>query len=181
MDRRWITGLAAGLAFIADQASKAWVREHLALYESWAPIPALARYFTFTHVTNTGIAFGLFREWGSVLVAVAVIVIVFLVRYTRQLATARPSVQIALGLQLGGAFGNLADRLRFGYVTDFLDFKFWPVFNLADSAIVVGMLWMLALMWAEDRAKATPPAPANPPQDSSGDRSGPGAAPPPTT
>ncbi|MER3467226.1 MAG: hypothetical protein C4312_01065, partial [Thermoflexus sp.] len=62
MDRRWITGLAALLAFIADQASKAWVREHLALYESWAPIPALARYFTFTHVTNTGIAFGLFRE-----------------------------------------------------------------------------------------------------------------------
>jgi signal peptidase II len=113
-------------------------------------------------VTNTGIAFGLFREWGSVLVAVAVVVIAFLLLYTRQLATARWPVQIALGLQLGGAFGNLLDRLRFGFVTDFLDFKFWPVFNLADSAIVVGMV-LLLLFLEEDKARA--PAASPPPED----------------
>lgn len=157
MGRRWIMGLMALVTFAADQLSKAWVRENLALYESWAPIPALARYFTFTHVTNTGIAFGLFREWGSILVAVAVVVIAFLLLYTHQLATARWPIQIAMGLQLGGAFGNLIDRIRFGFVTDFLDFKFWPVFNLADSAIVVGMLMLLALMGLEERAQPHPP------------------------
>jgi signal peptidase II len=162
MGRRRLLWAVAILTFVADQGSKAWVRENLALYESWAPIPALARYFTFTHVTNTGIAFGLFREWGSILVAVAVVVIAFLLLYTRQLATARWPVQIALGLQLGGAFGNLLDRLRFGFVTDFLDFKFWPVFNLADSAIVVGMV-LLLLFLEEDKARA--PAASPPPED----------------
>lgn len=157
MGRRWIMGLTAFATFAADQLSKAWVRENLALYESWAPIPALARYFTFTHVINTGIAFGLFQEWGSVLVAVAVVVIVFLLLYTHQLAAARWPIQIAVGLQLGGAFGNLMDRIRFGFVTDFLDFKFWPVFNLADSAIVVGMLLLLALVGLEERAQPRPP------------------------
>ncbi|MCS6963798.1 signal peptidase II [Thermoflexus sp.] len=157
MERRWIMGVVALFTFAADQLSKAWVRENLALYESWAPIPALARYFTFTHVTNTGIAFGLFREWGSILVAVAVVVIAFLLLYTRQLATARWPIQLAMGLQLGGAFGNLIDRIRFGFVTDFLDFKFWPVFNLADSAIVVGMLLLLVLMGLEERAQPHPP------------------------
>ncbi len=157
MKPRWIMGVAAALAFTADQLSKAWVREHLALYESWAPIPALARYFTFTHVTNTGIAFGLFREWGSLLVAVAVVVIAFLLLYTQQLATARWPVQIAMGLQLGGAFGNLVDRIRFGFVTDFLDFKFWPVFNLADSAIVVGMVLLLVGMGWEERNPSRSP------------------------
>ncbi|WP_376791530.1 signal peptidase II [Thermoflexus sp.] len=157
MGRRWIIALIALLTFAADQLSKAWVRENLALYESWAPIPALARYFTFTHVTNTGIAFGLFREWGSILVAVAVVVIAFLLLYTQQLSTARWPIRIALGLQLGGAFGNLIDRIRFGFVTDFLDFKFWPVFNLADSAIVVGMLLLLATMGLEERAQPQPP------------------------
>jgi len=77
-------------------------------------------------------------------------------------ATARWPVQIALGLQLGGAFGNLLDRLRFGFVTDFLDFKFWPVFNLADSAIVVGMV-LLLLFLEEDKARA--PAASPPPED----------------
>jgi len=170
MGRRWIIGAVAFSTLAADQLSKAWVRGNLALYESWAPIPALARYFTFTHVTNTGIAFGLFREWGWVLIAVAVVVIAFMLLYTRQLATAGWPVQIAVGLQLGGAFGNLIDRIRFGSVTDFLDFKFWPVFNLADSAIVVGMLLLLAFMGAEERAQPHPPvsSPSDDPQQGSG-------------
>ncbi len=170
MGRRWTMGAVALLTLAADQLSKAWVRENLALYESWAPIPALARYFTFTHVTNTGIAFGLFREWGSVLIAVAVVVIAFLLLYTRQLVTARWPVQIAMGLQLGGAFGNLIDRIRFGSVTDFLDFKFWPVFNLADSAIVVGMLLMLVFMGVEERTQPQPPvsSPSDDPRQGSG-------------
>lgn len=162
MGKRWIIGVIALLTFAADQLSKAWVRENLALYESWAPIPALARYFTFTHVTNTGIAFGLLREWGSILIPVAAVIIAFLLLYTRQLASARWPVQVAIGLQLGGAFGNLADRLRFGAVTDFLDFKFWPVFNLADSAIVVGMVLLMAFMGGEERtpsrSTASPPS-----------------------
>ncbi|MCS7251541.1 MAG: signal peptidase II [Anaerolineae bacterium] len=156
MKRRWIMSMVALFTFAADQLSKAWVRANLTLHESWAPIPAVAEYFTFTHVTNTGIAFGLFREWGSILVPVVVGVIVLLLFYTYRLSAARWPIQLAIGLQLGGAFGNLVDRLRFGFVTDFLDFKFWPVFNLADSAIVIGMLLLLILLSLEKRASSHP-------------------------
>jgi len=129
----------AALTLIADQLSKSFIRAHLRLGESWIPFPALGRWFAITHVTNTGAAFGLFPQMGLVFVAIAVVVVAAIVIYYRHLPAEQWLVRVSLGLQLGGALGNLIDRLRYGHVTDFLDFKVWPVFNVADSAIVVGV------------------------------------------
>lgn len=130
---------AIGLLVVAvDQCAKSLVRRHLALNASWDPIPWLGRIVTFTHVQNTGAAFGLFPTGTVFLVVVAVVVIVLIVAYHRQFAGGSWVLRVAFGLQLGGASGNLVDRLARGFVTDFIDLHVWPVFNVADSSVVVG-------------------------------------------
>lgn len=119
----------------ADQVSKLVVRRTMALGQSVPIIPGL---FDFTYVRNTGAAFGIMPRHQVFFVLVTAAVVMFILVL---LATGHPHVRIArlaLGLTLGGAVGNLIDRLSVGMVIDFLDFKVWPVFNLADSAIVVG-------------------------------------------
>jgi signal peptidase II len=126
------------LIVLLDQYTKHWVRQSIPLGVSWNPIAWLEPIVTFTHVRNTGAAFGLLPQLSSVFIIVALVVIVGIIIYYRQLAQASLLLRIALGLQLGGATGNLIDRLTLGYVTDFVDFRVWPVFNIADSAIVIG-------------------------------------------
>lgn len=118
-----------------DQASKLWISTNLSPGE-FLPKDS---FFRLTHITNTGTAFGLFpgQSFLFVLIAVAVISIIFF--YRRFLPVKSLLVNISLGLQLGGAVGNLVDRFRYGYVIDFVDIRVWPVFNLADSAIVLGV------------------------------------------
>jgi len=102
-----------------------------------------------TYVTNTGAAFGLLPDHGLFFIAIAAIVVIAILVYHRHLPD-KALVKASLGLQLGGALGNLTDRLRYGYVIDFIDFKVWPVFNLADSAIVIGVA-VLAYYLLRDR------------------------------
>jgi signal peptidase II len=83
---------------------------------------------------------------------VALVVVAGIFLYERQLPPAAVWPRLALGLVAGGAIGNVIDRFRQGYVTDFLDFKFWPVFNVADSCIVVGVLVLAAYLWRQDMA-----------------------------
>lgn len=132
-----------GIAFIilvTDQATKYWVRQTIPLYSSAMPIAWLKPFVRLTHVFNPGAAFGLGKEWGSIFVFTAFLAIVLIVAYFRRLAAGAPLLRAALGLQLGGAFGNLIDRLRFGGVTDFIDLGWFPVFNVADSAITIGTI-----------------------------------------
>ncbi|MDH7487150.1 MAG: signal peptidase II [Anaerolineae bacterium] len=151
---KWLLLLpVAALVLILDQLSKSWVLRNIPLYETWVPIPALARVFVFRHVTNTGAAFGLFPNGGAILLAIAVVVIVAIVVYTRYLPTERWLVLLSLGLQLGGALGNLIDRLRFGHVVDFIDFHFWPTFNVADMSLVTGVALLALLMLTEKRER----------------------------
>ena len=139
VNRRSLFLFAVALAIIAlDQISKALVRRYLPLNTSWDPIPGLGQIVTFTHVHNTGAAFGLFPGLGTVFLAAAMVVVLLIIAYSGQLARATPLLRIAFGLQLGGAAGNLIDRLTQGYVTDFIDFRVWAVFNVADSAVVIG-------------------------------------------
>ena len=126
------------LVVALDQYTKWLVRKHLPLNRSWNPITWLSSIVTLTRTQNTGAAFGLFPQMGLFLVIVPLAVVVAIIIYYRQLAAGSWMLRVALGLQLGGAVGNLVDRVCLGYVTDFLDFRVWPVFNLADSAIVVG-------------------------------------------
>jgi len=136
----WVLFLGvAALIFLVDQASKYLILRNLSLGEAWNPIPFLRPFVTLTHVTNTGAAFGMFRDQGTLFAIVAILVVVGIVVFYRYLPTNQVWLRVSLGLQLGGALGNLLDRVRLGSVVDFIDFKIWPVFNLADTAIVCGV------------------------------------------
>jgi signal peptidase II len=104
-----------------------------------------------THVHNTGAAFGIFQGQSFPLTLVGLVGVCVLLLYAFFLYRRLPFLnnalsEVALGLILGGTIGNLIDRLRLGYVTDFIDFRFWPAFNVADSAIVVGAIMFVYLM-----------------------------------
>ena len=126
----------AALVFLADQFSKSLVREFLALRES---IPADG-FFRISHTYNTGSAFGLFQGQNSPLILASLIgvTVLVLIYYSQR----RPTLllRLSLGLQLGGAAGNLLDRVLLGRVTDFLDVGAWPIFNVADASIVTGLV-----------------------------------------
>lgn len=159
---RWLLlAWVVALAILADQASKAYVVRHLGLHESWAPVSALEQVFRFTHVHNTGAAFGLFPQGGVVFLIIAVIVSAVILYYYRQVSSDGWLLRLALGLQLGGALGNVIDRVRLGYVVDFLDVWRWPVFNVADSCIVIGVGLLMLLMLREERRGRQPLAATN--------------------
>ena len=133
--------LTALLIVVADQLSKMWIRSNLIVGQS---LPETG-FFRLTHIHNTGAAFGLFRGQSFTLTVVAVVGIVLLLLYAlfiyRHFSVLDGKLgRLAIGLVLGGAVGNLIDRLHLGYVTDFIDVGIWPAFNIADSAIVVGVI-----------------------------------------
>jgi len=133
--------LTALLVVIADQLSKLWIRSNLVVGES---LPE-AGFVRLTHIRNTGSSFGLFQDQSLMLAIIAIIgigLILFLILFMYQRFHILNTLigKISLGLILGGTLGNLIDRLRSGYVTDFIDFNFWPAFNVADSAVVVGAI-----------------------------------------
>lgn len=143
--------LIIALAVLAtDQITKEWVRNTLVPGVPYDPLPWLRPVLSLTYVTNTGVAFGLFRGWAGIHVLIALVVITVLILFYRHMPYRHPLVNVSFGLQLGGAFGNLVDRLRWqGQVIDFIDLNFWPmhewpVFNVADSSLVVGV-FVLAL------------------------------------
>jgi signal peptidase II len=140
----------AVLVVALDQWAKHLVVANLALYESWAPIPALENIFTIHHITNTGAAFGLFQDGNLFFMIVAVIVSLVIVFYYRYVPDGQWFVRLSLGLQLGGALGNLVDRLRTGSVIDFMNFQIWPVFNVADMSIIGGVILLALLLLRED-------------------------------
>ncbi|MCX7683169.1 MAG: signal peptidase II [Anaerolineae bacterium] len=152
--------IVAALVVLADQITKRMVTAWLGEGESRELLPWLTPIFRITHVTNTGAAFGLLPEWGDLFVGVAIVVIATIFVYYWHMTDGQWLMRIALGFQLGGATGNLIDRLRQGAVTDFIDLNFWPmhhwpVFNLADSAIVAGVVLLVLLMlWEEQRSRA---------------------------
>ena len=124
-----------GASIVAlDQATKFAVRANLAVGESFPDWPV-----RFTRVNNTGSAFGLFADQTLFLIVASVVAIGVILYFYRQLAATSALLRASLGMQLGGAVSNLADRVRDGHVTDFVDFQFWPVFNVADSSVVIGI------------------------------------------
>ncbi len=129
----------AALVLLFDQSTKSLVEAWLEWGESW---PAEG-FFRFTHARNTGTAFSLFQGHSNVLSFVAVIAVGVLLWVYATTGASSFILRIALGLQLGGALGNLLDRLQLGYVTDFVDVGPWPIFNVADSAITIGMALMV--------------------------------------
>src|SRR3989304_1107702 len=118
-----------------DQVTKHLVRARLSPGESF-PSEGLLRI---TNITNPGAAFGILQGQTFFLIVATIIGLGTIALYYLSPPMEHPLVRLALGLQLGGAIGNLADRIRLGRVTDFIDFRFWPAFNVADSSIVIGV------------------------------------------
>lgn len=151
----WFWGTAL-LALLADQSTKALVQLTMRLGQS---IPAHGP-LRITYVTNPGAAFGLFPGATGVLVLASLVGVVLVLYIYRSQGGKGRLLRLALGLQLGGAWGNLLDRLRLGYVVDFIDLRVWPVFNLADTFIVVGLALLMGLtLWGRPRPQETSPAP----------------------
>ncbi|MCD6362249.1 MAG: signal peptidase II [Armatimonadetes bacterium] len=144
----------AALVLAADQASKLVVASSLQMR---TPLPVIPGYLDFTYVVNRGGAFGL-MPWATwMLVAVACLVIIALVAYGRRLAEAGLLVESATAMILGGALGNLLDRVRLGHVVDFIDVHFWPVFNVADIAITAGAFLLIVAMLRGTPSSTPPP------------------------
>ncbi len=149
-NRRILLAVATAVVLL-DQLSKYIIIQTLPLYQSWAPVPALAPFFQITHTTNTGAAFGLFPNAGWFLGIMAIVVSGAIIYFNERITSGNVWLRVALGLELGGALGNLIDRARLGYVTDLLDFGPWPVFNLADLAIVSGAVLLAWIILREER------------------------------
>ncbi len=126
--------------FIVDQVTKLLVRNNLRLYESW-PEEGPIRI---TRGLNTGTAFGLLPDQTTFLIIASIVAIGFLYFFYRTQVRSDSWLRFAIALQLGGALGNLSDRVFAGAVTDFIDVGPWPIFNIADSSIVIGIVILLS-------------------------------------
>lgn len=154
----WFFGLV-GCVVAVDQATKALVRSSLALGESW---PSEAWPVRLVHYTNTGAAFGLFQDAAPLLAVASVAGIALILVYLFSPEFAQPSIRLALSLMLAGAIGNLFDRVGHGEVVDFLKLPRWPAFNVADSAITIGvglLLWitLFGRSRSESESASSPP------------------------
>lgn len=125
--------------WLFDQYTKHLVVSSMEPFEMRPLSPSLGHIFTLTYVRNTGAAFGIFPNASTLFVIIALVVVLGIAVYFRQLPDDEWLLKMSLAMQLGGALGNLTDRLRLGYVVDFMDFRMWPVFNFADTFIVVGV------------------------------------------
>ena len=148
-----LVAVVAVVVFVLDRITKIVVESSLPAGSS---VDVVGRWVRISHVTNSGAAFGLLPERTTLLSMLSVVAVVAIVFYYRRLAADSRLIAATLGMQLGGAFGNLIDRVRQGYVVDFVDVgipdgpRFWS-FNVADSSIVVGIIAVTALLWWQER------------------------------
>jgi signal peptidase II len=147
--RQWTgLGLVALAAVAADQATKVLVSRQLALGDE----VDVAGPLSIHHVQNSGIAFGLFSSATTLVIALTAVAVAWMLAFFARSGARHPVLPVGLGLVVGGSVSNLADRVRLGHVTDFLDVRFWPAFNLADTFIVVGVVVLLGALLASERA-----------------------------
>ncbi|HSG12929.1 MAG TPA: signal peptidase II [Gaiellaceae bacterium] len=146
--RQWVALLAVAVAaIVADQLTKQIVGRTLALGENADLVGPLSIH----HVHNSGIAFGLFASRTGLVIVVTGAAVGLMLWFFAHSGRRHPVLPVALGLVLGGSIANLVDRVRLGYVTDFLDLVAWPAFNLADTFIVVGVALLFGALVLADR------------------------------
>ena len=160
--------MIAGVILVLDQITKILVQYSIPFESSYfAPdrVTIIEDFFYLVHIGNQGAAWGMFSEYSGILTLLSFAVLLFIFCFRKQLELHRGTVQIAFGLLIGGILGNLIDRIRVGHVIDFIDIHLpftlpyilpygrWPAFNIADSAIVVGMLFYLLLSLSDTKKK----------------------------
>jgi len=150
---QWLSLAAVALAGLgADQLTKSIVTSRLDLGDEVHVIGP----FSIHHVTNSGIAFGLFASATEIVILLTGLAVAWMLYFFARSGSRHPVLPVALGLVIGGSLSNLLDRVRLGHVTDFLDFRYWPAFNLADTFIVVGVVALLLALVASDREAGRP-------------------------
>ena len=170
LNQTLVFGLAALVVFV-DQYTKYLVRAHVGVGQTWLPEAwqGLMPYARILHTENTGAAFGMFQAGGQIFAVTAVIVSALIIYYAARLEPGLWWMRVTLGLQLGGALGNLVDRLvrgpvlAGGPVTDFISVGSFAIFNVADASISMGVACLVILMLFEAR-EARKTAPAAPPE-----------------
>jgi signal peptidase II len=141
----------AAAVIVLDRLTKLIILQSMNPAES---IPLIGGLLHITYVRNAGAAFGLFPGRQPLFFVTAGTVIGFIILYWLRVRPTDPWLVIGLGLELGGAVGNLFDRVAWGTVLDFIDVRFWPVFNVADSAIVIGLGMLLVAVVRQGRQEA---------------------------
>ena len=148
-------GLLVSIAILIialDQILKAIVRSNLNFGESWSPFSGFLKSFIrVVHWENYGAAFGLFQGGGVVFGLLAAVVSLVIIIFYSRIPHEHVLMRVALAMQMGGALGNLIDRIRFGPVTDFIAVGTFPVFNIADASITVGVALLLFALWYDER------------------------------
>jgi signal peptidase II len=153
-----------GLILCLDQLSKAWVIREIPYGTYLNPIPVAGGWLHWVHIGNKGAAWGMLQNQGFLLACFAVIALGLIYGMRRSLMLETPRNQIAFGLFIGGVLGNLWDRIAIGHVTDFIDvhlpFYRWPAFNVADSAICVGVGLYLLMSFLPEPKRLNPRPPS---------------------
>jgi signal peptidase II len=151
----WAIATIAAVIVALDQWTKWLVRDNIPMGGTWLPesLTWLSPYARIVHWYNTGAAFGMFQNASMVFTVLAFIVIGAIIYYYPHVENADWSLRLAMSMQLGGALGNLIDRLTLGRVTDFISVGTFPVFNVADASISVGAVVLLLGVWLTERAE----------------------------
>lgn len=148
--------LLAGIAVLVvslDQITKTFIRQNLAVGQTWMPWEWLAPYARFVHWLNDGVVFGLFQGRGDIFIVLTITVIVAIIYFYPRIPESDQPLRIALAMQASGAVGNLIDRLTLGHVIDFISVGNFPVFNVADSSITLGVGVLLIGLYMDERKK----------------------------
>ena len=134
--KHYLFFIVAALVFVLDQLSK------LAVKGLQQPVVLIPSFLQVTYIENTGSSFGMLQGWSYFLAAMGIIIIIAFLLFFRSFPKDLLAIA-AIGLILGGALGNTVDRLLLGHVVDFIDFSFWPAFNIADSAMTIGVVLLI--------------------------------------
>ncbi|HSO27604.1 MAG TPA: signal peptidase II, partial [Anaerolineales bacterium] len=147
----------AGFIIDLDQWTKSIVRSQLQFGQIWVPSDALEPYMRIVHWRNTGAAFGMFESFNNIFTILAILVSLAILYYFPRISKEETLLRLALSLQLGGAIGNLIDRLMLGHVTDFVSILNFPVFNVADLSISTGVVLLVWVMWRNEQQESAEP------------------------
>lgn len=143
--------LIAGLIILLDQATKYLIRTNLALGQVYRPDLWITEFARIVHWQNTGAAFGMFQSLGTVFMILSMFVSAAIIYYYPLVPRQDWLIRLSMAMLLGGAVGNLIDRLNQGYVTDFISVAGFPVFNIADASISLGVVLLFVGMWLQER------------------------------
>src|SRR3989338_2173287 len=145
MKNKTLTALFSIAIFIVllDRTTKYLISRYMQLNQS---IPLINKILHLTYIQNTGAGFSILKGWNTLLIFISLIVI-GIILFNLDKIIKEKSIYLPIALVLGGAVGNLIDRIFFGYVIDFIDFRIWPAFYVAYSAITIGAVWLIFYLW----------------------------------